>query len=121
MPPPPIQNSMRIDKWLWHARFVRTRAAATRFIQSGKMRVNGIRKNKPSHQIRAGDVLTFALSARVRVIKIISLSTKRESAPLAQQLYKDLSPPHIPAHTPKGGRPTKKARRNMDKYKPKLY
>ncbi|WP_424943402.1 RNA-binding S4 domain-containing protein [Aliiroseovarius crassostreae] len=116
---------MRADKWLWHARFFKTRSLATKEIAAGHLRVNGDKVAKPSHQISPGDVLTFPQSRLVRVIKILALSTRRGPAPEAQTLYEDLSPPpekkDIPpedASAPKylgKGRPSKKDRRNLMK------
>ncbi|MDA5094561.1 RNA-binding S4 domain-containing protein [Aliiroseovarius sp. KMU-50] len=116
---------MRADKWLWHARFFKTRGLATKQIAAGHVRVNGDKVAKPSHQISPGDVLTFPQGRLVRVIKIIALSTRRGPAHEAQALYDDLSPPperkEIPpdvVSAPKfdgKGRPSKKDRRNLAK------
>lgn len=116
---------MRADKWLWHARFFKTRGLATKQISAGHLRVNGDKVAKPSHQISPGDVLTFAQGRLVRVVKILHLSTRRGPASEAQTLYEDLSPPperkDIPpdeASAPKylgKGRPSKKDRRNLMK------
>ena len=110
-------GSMRVDKWLWHARFFKTRALATKLVSGGHLRVNSQHAGKPSHAIRIGDVLTFPQARRIRVVKILSLSTRRGPAPEAQQLYHDLSPPEenvpkFPSFEGKG-RPTKKDRRKM--------
>ncbi|MEN8723080.1 MAG: S4 domain-containing protein [Alphaproteobacteria bacterium] len=84
------QDSQRIDKWLWHARFVRTRGAATQLVEKKRFRVNGRTGIKPSTQVRPGDVLTFNLSSHVRVIKVTAISNRRGGAPDAALLYDDL-------------------------------
>jgi ribosome-associated heat shock protein Hsp15 len=107
---------MRADKWLYFARFCKTRALATALIGSGHMRVNSTRTAKPAHPLAAGDVLTFSHSDRIRVIRILSLPQRRGPAPEAQATYEDLSPPPDPAPpNPRfdgKGRPTAKDRRN---------
>lgn len=118
---------MRADKWLWHARFFKTRGLATKLITGGHLRVNSEKQAKAAYQIGPGDVLTFAQGPHVRVVKIVALSTRRGPAPEAQALYDDLSPPparnEIPpaeASAPKfdgKGRPSKKDRRNLMKTK----
>jgi ribosome-associated heat shock protein Hsp15 len=77
----------RVDKWLWHARIVRTRTAAAELTASGFVRVNGVRAKGPSHPVGPGDVLTVALDRRVRVLKIVATAERRGHAPHAQSLY----------------------------------
>lgn len=85
----------RIDRWLWHARFLKSRALATEFAQSGKLRINKERIKKASRQLRIGDVLTFPQGTRIRVIKVLGFAERRGPAPEAQNLYEDLDPlPH---------------------------
>ncbi|WP_239058306.1 RNA-binding S4 domain-containing protein [Aliiroseovarius sp. PrR006] len=116
---------MRVDKWLWHARFFKTRGLATKLVTAGHVRVNGDKIAKSSYGITEGDVLTFPQAKQVRVIRILALSTRRGPAPEAQALYEDLDPPaqktdNVPqsqASAPKTvgkGRPTKKDRRILD-------
>lgn len=81
----------RLDKWLWHARFVRTRGAATKLVGGVRFRLNGRTGIKPAQKVRVGDVLTFPLSNRVRVIRILGFAEKRGNATMAQALYEDLS------------------------------
>lgn len=106
----------RIDKWLWQARFFKTRSLATKLVADGQVRLNSNRISKPATAIGAGDVLTFAQGARIRVIRVTALATRRGPAPEAQTLYDDLTPPEEdtpePART--GPRPTKKDRRALD-------
>jgi ribosome-associated heat shock protein Hsp15 len=80
----------RIDRWLWHARLVRTRGAAAALAGSGYVRVNGARINAPGRMIRAGDVITVALDRGVRVLKVIGFVDRRGPAPSAAALYQDL-------------------------------
>ena len=81
----------RIDKWLWHARVVRTRGAAAALAASGHVRVNGERVRAASRAIRAGDVLTVALDHHVRIMKVAAFAERRGSAPEAQALYVELT------------------------------
>jgi len=107
---------MRADKWLWHARFFKTRGRAADLISAGHLRVNGEKTHKPAQSVGPGDVLTFPQARQVRVVKIVALSQRRGPAPEAQALYDDMSPP--PETAPrnprfdKGGRPSGKDRRN---------
>lgn len=84
--------SQRIDLWIWHARMVRTRSAAARLVAAGKVRVNGARVRKPGHTVAPGDVLTFVLSGRVRVLRVAGLSQRRGPYLEACTLYHDESP-----------------------------
>lgn len=86
-----ISDRQRIDKWLWHARVVRTRIAAAELADCGRVRVNASRIHAASHAVRAGDVVTIALD-RVRVLKIVGFSERRGAARAARALYEDLSP-----------------------------
>lgn len=88
-----LDHSLRIDKWLWHARFFKSRSAATRFVGSGKIRVNRRPISKPSHTLRAGDVLTFVWNDGVRVVQVCALGERRGPPPEARNLYQDLSDP----------------------------
>lgn len=83
----------RLDKWLWCARFFRTRAAAVRHCEAGGLRINRNPTNKPHHPVHVGDVLTFVLGAHVRVIRVMALAERRGSAMAARGLYVDLAPP----------------------------
>jgi len=83
-------DRQRIDKWLWHARVVRTRTDAAALIASGHVRVNGAREKSPGHSVKQGDVLTVALDARVRVLKVVSFMERRGDAQAAHGLYEDL-------------------------------
>ena len=84
-------DRQRIDKWLWHARVVRTRSAAAELAASGHVRVNGARVAAPAKPVRAGDVVTIALDARVRVLKVTGFALRRGGAAEGQALYEDLA------------------------------
>ncbi len=86
-------ESLRIDKWLWHARFVKSRSLATRLCTSAGMRVGGTPVRKAHQALRVGDVLTFPLGRHIRVIKVLALGTRRGPAVEARTLYDDLAPP----------------------------
>ena len=73
-------DRQRIDKWLWHARVVRTRADAAALVAAGHVRVNGRRIDGPGRPVRAGDVLTVALDRTVRVLKVVAFAERRGSA-----------------------------------------
>ena len=82
---------MRLDKWLWCARFFRSRALAARACEDGGVRVNGSRVTKAHHAVRPGDVLTFALGSNIRVARVRALADRRGPATDARALYDDLS------------------------------
>jgi ribosome-associated heat shock protein Hsp15 len=109
----------RLDKWLWHARFFRTRTVAAAEVSAGHVRLNGTRVVKPAQAVGPGDVLTFAQGARVRVVRIVGLGQRRGPAPEAQALYDDLSDPVPQDSVPPApkyegkGRPTKRDRRKL--------
>jgi ribosome-associated heat shock protein Hsp15 len=84
-------NRQRIDKWLWHARMVRTRSDASSLTESGFVRLNGQRVTAPSHPVRLGDVVTLALDRAVRVIRVEGFCERRQDAPAARVLYRDMS------------------------------
>ncbi len=109
--------TIRLDKWLYYARFFKTRGKASEVVSAGHVRVNGQRAGKPSQSVGPGDTLTFPQARQIRVIRIEALGTRRGSAPEAQALYEDLTPPADPkprAPSFEGkGRPTKKDRRQM--------
>ena len=83
-------DRQRLDKWLWHARVVRTRSAAATLAASGHVRVNGVRVGSASRGVRIGDVVTVALDRAVRVLKITGFAERRGSAPESRMLFADL-------------------------------
>ncbi len=116
-------DRQRIDKWLWHARVVRTRSAATSLVTSGLVRVNGTRITAPSQLVRPGDVATIALDRQVRLLKVAGFAERRGDAEAARVLFEDITPPPPPpdkspkvaAREPGSGRPTKRDRRAIDR------
>ena len=85
-------DSLRLDKWLWYARFFKTRSAASKMILSGKLRIDGALVNKPHRAVQIGHVYTFAQGPNIRVIKVLALATRRGPAPEAALLYEDMAP-----------------------------
>ena len=90
-------DRQRIDKWLWHARVVRTRSAAAALAAAGHVRINGQRVDAPSRAVRPGDVVTVALDRAVRVVKVLAFAERRGSADDARALCEALEPPPPPA------------------------
>jgi ribosome-associated heat shock protein Hsp15 len=117
-----VAEKLRLDKWLWHGRFFKTRSLAASVVGSGVVRVNTVRVQKRSTQIGIGDVLTFPQADRIRVIRVDALGARRGPAAEAQTLYTDLAPqePAVENISPQNpqfegkGRPTKKDRRTLD-------
>ncbi len=83
-------NRQRIDKWLWHARMVRTRTDAAALVQAGHVRVNAAKVKAHGHLVRLGDVITLALDRSVRVLKVEGFCDKRGDATVARKLYREL-------------------------------
>lgn len=123
-------DSQRIDKWLWCARFFKTRTLASKIVSNGQIRLtrDGAtqRVEKPSFLIKAEDELAFAIGEHLKVIKILHCGTRRGPAAEAKLLYIDNSPPPPPrkekpvdvfAREKGAGRPTKKERRELDRLK----
>ncbi len=88
---PAAPERIRIDRWLWHARFFKTRSLAAALVQKGRLRVDSQRVTKPGRAVGPGNVLTFPQGTRVRVVRIVSVGLRRGPAPEAQGLYEDLS------------------------------
>lgn len=88
----PAADRQRVDKWLWHARVVRTRSAAAELASTGYIRVNGARVDAPSAPVRCGDVITVALDRRVRVLKVQGFVMRRGASDTARALYVELAP-----------------------------
>eukprot|EP01037_Dinobryon_pediforme_P042270 gene42270-52527_t len=85
-------SSQRVDKWLWHARLVKTRALAVEIVEAGKVRRNRERLTKPADQVRVGDVLTVTLPSRIALVKVLGFAERRGSAEDTVGLIEDLSP-----------------------------
>lgn len=121
----PIQETVRIDKWLWAARFFKTRSLAKAAIEGGKVHVQGERV-KVSKDVRIGMLLTIQQGAYKKTVEIKGLSEIRGSAPIAQQLYEEtaesieqretLAAQRKLAMTFSPFRPTKKDRRAIQKF-----
>ena len=118
------EPALRLDKWLWYARFFKSRSLASKVCEAGKVRVDGAPVSKSHHQLRPGAVLTFPQGQHIRVVKVLAPGTRRGPAPEAQGLYEDLKPPERSNKLPDDarlsatalrargtGRPTKKDRR----------
>jgi ribosome-associated heat shock protein Hsp15 len=120
--------SQRLDRWLWYARFFKSRSLAAKHCAGNKIRVNRQIASKASASVRVGDVLTFPQGRDIRVVRIIGLGSRRGPAVEAQALYEDLASPagrtqdkkDTPAseatirREPGSGRPTKRDRRRTD-------
>ncbi len=112
----------RLDKWLWCARVVRTRAAAARLIVEGKVRINGVRALKASRPVHAGDVITAIALGRLSVLRVVATAERRGPPSSALGLYEDLTPREPSREDARGGdppaargpRPTKRDRRRLD-------
>lgn len=125
--PDSLAATQRLDKWLWFARFFKTRSLAARQCQDNKVRVNRTLASKPSHTVRPGDIVSFNQGRTVRVVKILAPGTRRGPASEAQSLYEDLFAPAAESESPseaspgqrdKGaGRPTKAERRAIDAWR----
>jgi len=87
---PDVQPKERLDKWLFQARFFRSRSLAAQVVDAGHCRVNGQRTLKPGHAIAVGDVLTFPQANRIRLIRVADLAHRRGPATEAVTLYVDL-------------------------------
>lgn len=80
----------RLDKWLWFARFARTRGAAQALIEAGRVRLNGRRIAQASQALRTGDVLTIAAPHVTAVVRVLDLGERRRDASHAVTLYESL-------------------------------
>ncbi|MBD3585667.1 ribosome-associated heat shock protein Hsp15 [Salinimonas sp. HHU 13199] len=122
-------ENVRLDKWLWAARFFKTRAIARDMVQSGKVQYNGQRA-KPSRQVEVGALIKIPAGWDLKEVEVLKLSEKRLGAPLAQELYSEtqasvdkreenqLARKLSTFHSPKpDGRPDKKQRREIIKLK----
>jgi ribosome-associated heat shock protein Hsp15 len=118
---------MRIDKWLWAARFFKTRSLASEEIQKGRVKVNDLQA-KPSKEIKVGDVLIVRQGAYFKTVKVLAMSPTRGSASVAQLMYEETHESmeqrarqalefknnREPALSIEHGRPTKRHRREID-------
>ena len=118
-----LMADVRIDKWLWAARFFKSRTLAASACNGGKVDLNGDAA-KPSKSVRPGDLLQITLPRNRRIVRVTVLTERRGSGSEAALLYEDLTPPpppreartSPPAYRPRGaGRPTKRERRHIDR------
>ena len=122
----PVAELQRLDKWLWFARFFKSRTLAGKACNGAKVRINGQIAAKAAATVKIDDVLTFPRGHHIRVVKILDLGQRRGPAPEAQALYEDLAPPEA-SRPPEdndaamarrdagAGRPTKRDRRAVDR------
>jgi ribosome-associated heat shock protein Hsp15 len=129
MTPPPAET--RIDKWLWAARFYKTRSQATEAVAGGKVEVNGDGA-KPSKSVKPGDRVRIRLGPVEYLLTVKAIGERRGSAPAAQALYEESADSAArrekiaaqrrfaapPAYEEKG-KPSKKDRREMDRWRGK--
>lgn len=81
----------RLDKWLWCARFMKARSDCARLVVGGLVRINRQVTDKPHARLRPGDVLTLPIRQQVRVVRVLSLASRRGPAPEAQALYEEIA------------------------------
>ncbi|MCI5045498.1 MAG: RNA-binding S4 domain-containing protein [Aquisalinus sp.] len=131
-----LPASQRIDKWLWCARFFKTRSLAGKAVAAGDMRLTRGEQTqriiKASFSVQQDDTIAFTRHTRLFIVRVKSCALRRGPAPEAQALYEDLSPPPPPKpeknlaavsnfEREKGaGRPTKKDRRDLEKVRQEL-
>ncbi len=94
-------GAVRLDKWLWHARFAKTRVLAGQLCQSGRLRLGGEIVSKGHRLVRIGDVLTFPAGRHIRTIRVAALAMRRSPAEEAHRLYEDLAPPSTASALPR--------------------
>ncbi len=121
-------EKLRIDKWLWAARFYKTRSLAVEEIDKGRVRVNDI-EVKPAREVKVGDTVALRQGPVIRTLVVRGISNQRGAAPVAQQLYEETADSLAlkalageqrrlglePASSLEHGRPTKRDRRDIDK------
>ena len=125
-------EKLRIDKWLWAARFYKTRSLATEEIDKGRVRVNDA-EVKPAKEVKVGDMVALRQGPATRILVIRSISDKRGGAPQAQLMYEETEASLNlraqlteqrrlePASSHEHGRPTKRDRRDIDKVNSKSW
>lgn len=121
-------EKLRIDKWLWVARFYKTRSLAVEEIDKGRVRIND-QEAKPAREVKVGDTVTLRQGPVLRTLVVRGISNQRGAAPVAQQLYEETADSlkareqaaeqrrlaSDPASSLEHGRPTKRDRRTLDK------
>ena len=86
-------GTLRLDKWLWHARFFKSRTQAASFCAEGRLRLNRRHVDRASAPVRIGDVLTFPLGKLIRVVRVRALGLRRGPPAEARTLFEDLTAP----------------------------
>ncbi|HSF04438.1 MAG TPA: RNA-binding S4 domain-containing protein [Methylomirabilota bacterium] len=117
-----VPVTLRVDRWLWAARFFKTRSLAAQACAGGKVDVNG-EAAKPARPVRPGDRIAVTLPGGQRIGRVLGLSERRGPASEARALWEDLTPPapprlrqaRAPYRLPGSGRPTKLERRQIDR------
>lgn len=94
--------SLRLDKWLWHARFCKTRALAQKLIENGLVTLNGAVIAKPSIVVRAGDKLNVLLGSVKRTVVVLAVAERRGAASDARLLYDESGPPQSMSRDERG-------------------
>ena len=114
-------DRIRLDKWLFFARFFKTRSLSSKQIEAGHVRVNATKVLKPATSISIGQVLTIVQGRTVRVVEVLALGYRRGPASEAQLLYRDLTPKQDSENPAPGqdrkGRPTKRERRALRNFR----
>jgi ribosome-associated heat shock protein Hsp15 len=95
-----VEGRIRLDKWLWQARFFKSRSLSAGMIEAGHVRLNGQRVTKPAQAVGPGDVLTFVQGRVIRVVRILATGTRRGPASEAQGLYRDEGGTGVQAESP---------------------
>lgn len=93
-------DRIRLDKWLWQARFFKSRSLSAAFVEAGHVRLNGTPVAKSAHPVGPGDVLTFVAAGKVRVVHLLACGTRRGPASEAQTLYREAGATPIPPTPP---------------------
>ncbi len=87
----PAEATLRLDKWLWHARFFKSRSLAAAYCAEGRLRLNRRHIDRPSAAVRVGDVLTFPLGDAIRVVRVLALGKRRGPPAEARSLYAEIA------------------------------
>jgi ribosome-associated heat shock protein Hsp15 len=117
-------DETRVDRWLWAVRLYKTRSEATDACRGGHVRINGS-PAKPASHVTIGDRVSARVHGRDRVLEVVRVIDKRVGAPVAAACAVDHSPPPPPREAvapalvrdPSSGRPTKKDRRQIDRFR----
>ena len=123
---------MRIDKWLWAARFYKTRSLARQAVEGGKVKLNGER-TKPAKELKPGDSLSITMGMQEWAVKVVKLGSQRAAAPIARTLYEENEESRarrelqaarrrsiVEPATVRKGRPTKRDRRELEQWNDEL-